>query len=74
MVKSNSFDNGKNLFSGPKTKIRNEGHIYIGGLVCKKNYLICCHQKTNECISYIELLSKVAATKAQAPLSTVKKA
>lgn len=37
MVKSNSFDNGKNLFSGPKTKIRNEGHIYIGGLVCKKN-------------------------------------
>ena len=66
VVKSNSFHNGKNLFSRPKIKITNEGHIYIGGLVCKKIYLIFCHQKINECISHIELLSKVTATKTQA--------
>lgn len=30
VVKSISFDNGKNLFSGPQIKITSEGHIYLG--------------------------------------------
>ena len=30
VVKSISFENGNNLFSGPQIKITSEGHIYLG--------------------------------------------